>query len=81
MYFNETSPEWYDLFIHKCRKMLIFESIRIKQEKEKYIDYIQDELKYWYEEERKEDVMIIERINCLKEKVKNYYSQKKSGLE
>ena len=45
------------------------DSIRIKQEKEKYIDYIQDELKYWYEEERKEDVMIIERINCLKEKV------------
>ena len=33
-YFDENNPSWYDYFINKARRLLIFESIRIKKKNE-----------------------------------------------
>ena len=42
-YFDENNPSWYDYFINKARRLLIFESIRIKKKNEKFIDEISQE--------------------------------------
>jgi hypothetical protein len=81
-YFDEINPSWYDYFINKARRLLIFESIRIKKKNEKYIDEISQELQEWYEEgENNKNEETELRIDFLKNKINKYYESKKKGIE
>ena len=77
-YFDENNPSWYDYFINKARRLLIFESIRMKKKNEKYIDEISQELQECYEEDennKNEETEL--RINFLKNEITKYYENKK----
>ena len=81
-YFDENNPSWYDYFINKARRLLIFESIRIKKKNEKYIDEISQELQECYEEDennKNEETEL--RINFLKNEITKYYENKKKDIE
>ena len=81
-YFVEINPSWYDYFINKARRLLIFESIRIKKKNEKYIDEISKELQEWYKEgENNKNEETEFRIDFLKNKINKYYESKKKGIE
>jgi hypothetical protein len=81
-YYNENDPSWYDYFINQSRNMLMYESKRIKIRNEKYINDITQELQEWYENgENYKNETINLRIKLLREKIKEYYLNKKKGIE